>query len=74
MLIGGGAGLQLLALTLPPLRTALGIRAPVPIVLGGYAAGLALPWITRDTTSTGIVVRRGTAFPSRAGVPAHEEP
>jgi len=71
-LIGGGAGLQLLALTLPPLRRLLGIEGGVPTLLGGYAAGLALPWLAGGRPATTTIVRRGRA--RTAATPHDEEP
>nr|QKW93838.1 cation-transporting P-type ATPase [Vitiosangium cumulatum] len=41
--VGGGAALQLAALTVPPLRRILGMPTPSPLSLGGFAVGLVLP-------------------------------
>ncbi len=59
-LLGGGAGLQFLALTLPPLRALLGIKGRTPLVLGGFFTGLALPWAFSRKSAMHVVTRRGS--------------
>lgn len=60
-LVGGTAALHLAGLMTPPLRRILGITASPATLAGGFAVGLALPWVLRGLPETQVVRRRGPA-------------
>ncbi|HSP78852.1 MAG TPA: cation-transporting P-type ATPase, partial [Myxococcaceae bacterium] len=59
--VGGGAALQLAALTVPPLRRILGMPAPSPLTLGSYAVGLALPRLVAGGGERLVRLSRGSS-------------
>jgi hypothetical protein len=61
-LISGAVALQVAALAFPPLRAVLGLpRALSLLEVGGFAAGLLLPWATAPRAGGELIVRPGRA-------------
>lgn len=65
-LLGGGLGLQLLALGAPELRRLLGVGRSPLLLCGGLAAGFGLPRLLGGPPAAGKVVRRGRAASASA--------
>jgi Ca2+-transporting ATPase len=60
LLVGGGAALHLAAITLPPLRAALGLPGFLTArELAGFATGLVLPALLAGPAHDELIVRRG---------------
>jgi Ca2+-transporting ATPase len=61
-LVGGAAGLQLLALLAPwpALRTALGVPAGMGLPLLGFAGGFLVPWLASKLAGGETIVRRSS--------------
>jgi hypothetical protein len=64
-------GLQLLAMTMPPLRSLLGLAPGASTLeLGAFGAGLAFRWLLANRPGDLVIVRLGNApRESRSSVP-----
>jgi Ca2+-transporting ATPase len=68
--IGSGVALQLVALAFPPLRAVLGLPQAFSLLeVGGFAAGIVLPWAGAPAAGDQIIVRygNGALAPSNLG-------
>ena len=64
-LISSGAALQLVALAFPPLRAVLGLPQAFSLLeVGGFAAGVLLPWVGGHTVREEIIVRQERTPPA----------
>ncbi|WP_342378770.1 cation-transporting P-type ATPase [Myxococcus stipitatus] len=70
VLVGSAVAMQLLGLTLPPLRAVLGLPPPSPLTFGGLAAGLVLPGLLMGGARHG---RRRARRDKRFFIPASLE-